>query len=231
MRFYEGYVYSLSPAVDIKCEDFNCRFLNIKSPRTAFIDYGYERLREVGADSKMLLYFRDKNGKWHEKIAKIPFTKTDGELKFDYPGYLKESGIPFRLYKKTNISYYSPCDANYHMIYCKNADITYGNYYDSCFEWYYDSCFEWFGIDYKKPLLFLNGRQVTYIEITDKEICKNQLIDFVKAHLEEKYALSYAELAAVAARFHIRKDNFSQVRFSDGTIYRNKAIDWNDTEI
>ncbi len=111
------------------------------------------------------------------------------------------------------------------MIYCKNAEIKFSSYYAA-----FDYTAYWLSIDYKKPLFFLNSKQVTYIEIESPNLCTEKITDFIKAHLEEKHALSYAELAAIAARFHVRKDNFTQVRFSDGTIYKNEEINWNATE-
>ncbi len=103
MRIYEGHVHPLFPAVTLNYEEFDCKFLDIRSPRTAFIYYGYNRFLEVGVNSKMILRFRNEKGKWCQKLAKIPFTKVNDRLEFDYPAYLKAARIPFRLYKKLMI--------------------------------------------------------------------------------------------------------------------------------
>lgn len=223
MRMYEGQLYSLRSAIEPQNRDYYCQFLNISSPRTAFIHYGYERFLEVGVNSKMILHRKNEQGKWSERLVKIPFVKIGGRLEFDYPAYLKESGIAFDLYEEADI--YHSDDSNYHMVYCKNADITSGSF------WQIDYNVYWLGIDYKKPLLYLNGKRVSYLGIQTSNPCTDRITEFVKAHLEQKHELSYAELAAIAANFKVRMDSCDiQVRFSDGTISKGTEIDWNATE-
>ena len=219
MRIYEGQIYSLSSAVEPECRGFHCEFLHISSPRIAFVHYGNGRFLQVGANSRMCLSTRDAHGKRHYKLVKIPFVKVGDRLEFDYPAYLKASGIAFRVYPDADI--YGSDDSNYHMIYSKNAWITSGGY------WQIDYNVYWLGIQYLKPLLYLNGKRVTYLQAPLPHPGTEQITAFIKAHWEEKHALSYAELAAAAARFRIRLDNCdTQVRFSDGTILRGSEIDW-----
>ena len=206
MRIYEGQVYSFNSAVDTS--DFYCEFLDIKSPRTAHIHYGYERFWPIGSNSRMILHFQNKNGKWGDRIVKIPFKRIGGSLEFDYPDYLKASGITYQLNESQNIN--NDCGSNYHLVYSKNANISIG-----CVQFMDYSDYS-FSVNYKKPVLYINGKQVTFIETSYS--FDDKLTDYVKAHIEQKHELTYAQLAAIADRFEI---SIIQVEFSDGTTHKD----------
>ena len=155
MRIYEGQVYSFNSAVDTS--DFYCEFLDIKSPRTAYIHYGNKRFWSIGNNSRMILHFQNKKGKWGDRIVKIPFEKIGGRLEFDYPDYLKASGIAYQL-KNSQEGILNACGSNYHLVYSKNANISIG-----CVEFMDYSDYS-FMVQYKKPVLYINGKRVTFIE-------------------------------------------------------------------
>lgn len=207
MRIYEGQVYSFNSAVDTS--DFYCEFLDIKSPRAAHIHYGYERFWSIGSNSRMILHFQNKNGKWGDRIVKIPFKRIGGSLEFDYPDYLKASGIAYQL-KNSQEGILNACGSNYHLVYSKNANISIG-----CVEFMDYSDYS-FMVQYKKPVLYINGKRVTFIE-TSYDF-DDKLMDYVKAHIEQKHELTYAQLAAIADRFEI---SIIQVEFSDGTTHKD----------
>ena len=61
------------------------------------------------------------------------------------------------------------------------------------------------------------GLDLVKIAATAKPpVCK--LMDYVKAHIEQKHELTYAQLAAIADRFEI---SIIQVEFSDGTTHKD----------
>ena len=217
MRFYEGHIYSLSSAVWPETQDFYCEFLHISSPKTAYIGYGYDRYFEVGSASKMILHFKTDNGKFNRKIRNIPFENVEGRMVFDYPAFLGTLGIKYKLYKRCD--FYGADDSNYHMIYCKNAEITSGSYREIDYTVY------WLGVNYRQPLLYLDGKKVTYIQVNSTRPFTEQAEAFVKEHLEEKRELSYTEFSEICSRFKVRPDSHdNQIRFSDGTIIYGKEI-------
>ena len=224
MRFYYGPVYDVGSAVKLTDKGVYYYIQDIKNDKKqcpTYVKCGLDRELRVGNEARLILYNEGK-----QKIIKIPFEKDEsGRFIFDLPAYFDQIKLHYKIYKRPA----TDCHGNrwnwesFVADFCKDGTIMWNSF----------SCIDYveylFSAEYKKRLLFVDGKPVQKISI-DRAV-RDMNTKAVREWFEESYGeekrFSYKEFGDIFDSLGINKENhFLEIRFFDGTRVSGSKIDW-----